>query len=392
MTPLEFLLKLKQLSPDTQLKIAHLGATFEMLSPVLVRNCSATFSTSLSARLTSETALATWLGEPITTVQQWRIQGLQTELIKYRLSAVYDWIVAHIAPMFSAPVTAEKNPDIQFSDIAEVWKMQIPAMKVDDQLVGFFRSVNEESEASCYRLIDVPTCLFQTNEMNNENLDQINDSLVAHGEFSIIVAESIPKAREIYEKWKDNAMPEVRLQFFRSALVHNEEFAEEIADELDTELIRAGFDITFWMWQQLLENDFCSLKEKALIYAFSVADKFGVNLNQPTHILGDHGQEIFNGNISHLLADSQGDFFHLRPFDHCVASYDRLLNCALDLGLQIDKPNNQGISAIRIALAVEEKYGEGKSIFNNFVNKYKLNSRLNSNRVATTYVSRKPTF
>ncbi len=137
MTPLEFLLNLKKLSPDTQLRIAHLGATFEMLSPVLVRNCSATASTSLSARLTSETALATWLSEPITTVQQWRIQGLLPGQIKYHLGAVYEWIVSHIAPMFSAPLTTEKNPDIQFSDIAEVWKMQIPAMKVDNQLVGF---------------------------------------------------------------------------------------------------------------------------------------------------------------------------------------------------------------------------------------------------------------
>jgi len=108
MTPLEFLLNLKKLSPDTQLRIAHLGATFEMLSPVLVRNCSATASTSLSARLTSETALATWLSEPITTVQQWRIQGLLPGQIKYHLGAVYEWIVSHIAPMFSAPLTTEK--------------------------------------------------------------------------------------------------------------------------------------------------------------------------------------------------------------------------------------------------------------------------------------------
>ena len=168
--------------------------------------------------------------------------------------------------------------------------------------------------------------------------------------------------------------------------------AKEIADELDAELIRKGFNITQWFWQQIVENDFCSLKEKALIDAFSLTEECGVNLNEPTHILDDHGQEIFNGNTSHLLADTQGDFFHLRPFDHCVASYDRLLNCALDLELQIDKPNIQGLSALGIALAVEEKYGEGKSIFNNFVRKYKLNSRLNTNSEAKKFVSRKPTF
>ncbi|MDY7539157.1 hypothetical protein RGU72_12930 [Undibacterium sp. 5I1] len=392
MTPLEFLLKLKQLSPDTQLSMAHLGATFEMLSPVVIRKSSPNSSTSLSARLTNETALADWLSEPVATIKQWRIQGSHPTSIKYHLGTVSEWIIAHIVPMFSAPVMAEKNSDVQFDDISEIWKMQIPVMKVDDQLVGFFRSVAEECVPSDYVLIDMPTLSFLPSEMTTEAISTINESLMAHAKFSVVVAKSIPEARAIYEKWKEIATPEVRLQFFRSALLHNEELAKEIADELDAELIRKGFNITQWFWQQIVENEFCSLKENALIYAFLLADEFGVNLNQATHILDDHGQEIFNGNISHLLADTQGDIFHLRPLDYCAASYDRLLNCALDLGFQIDKPNNQGLSALGIALAVEEKYGEGKSIFNNFVRKYKLNSRLNTNSVAKKFVSRKPTF
>lgn len=392
MTPLEFLLKLKQLSPDTQLSMAHLGAIFEMLSPVVIRKSSPNSSTSLSARLTNETALADWLGEPVATIEPWRIQGSHPASIKYHLGTVYEWIIAHIVPMFSAPVTAEKDSDVQFGDIAEIWKMRIPVMKVDDQLVGFFRSVAEECKPSDYALIDLPTLSFPPSQMTKETIPTINESLTAHATFSVSVAESISEATEIYEKWKEIAIPEVRLLFFRSALLHNEELAKEIADKLDAELIRKGFNITLWFWQQIVENDFCSLKENALIDAFSLADEFGVNLNQPTHILDDHGQEIFNGITSHLLADTQGDFFHLRPLDYCAASYDRLLNCALDLGLQIDKPNNHGLSALGIALAVEEKYGEGKSIFNNFVSKYKLNSRLNANKVAKKFVSRKPTF
>lgn len=376
MTPLEFLLKLKQLSPDTQLNMAHLGATFEMLSPVVIRKSSPKSSTSLSARLTNETALADWLGEPVATIEQWRIQGSHPASIKYHLGTLYEWIISHIVPMFAVSVTANQNSDVQFGDIAEIWKMQIPVMKVDDQLVGFFKSVKEECEPSQYSLVEIPTLSFHPSDMTKETISTINESLIAHGNFSIAVADSIIKAREIYEKWKDVAIPEVLLQFFRSALLHSEELAQDIADELEHELIRKGFNITQWFWQQLVENDFCSLKENALIYAFELTEEYGVNLNQLCHIYDDQRQELFHGNSSHLLADTKGEIYQIRPYEQCTVSYGCLLTCVLDLGISVDKPNNHQMTARQIANAVEEKHGHGQSIFKNLIEKYELQKKL----------------
>jgi len=376
MTPLEFLLKLKQLSPDTQLSIAHLGATFEMLSPVVIRKSSPKSSTSLSARLTNETALADWLGEPVATLEQWRIQGSPPASIKYHLGTLYEWIISHIVPMFAASLTAHQNSDVQFGDIAEIWKMQIPVMKVDDQLVGFFKSIKVECEPSQYSLVEIPTLSFHPSDMTKETISTINESLIAHGDFSIAVADSIIEAREIYEKWKDVAIPEVLLQFFRSALLHSEDLAKEIADELEHELIRKGFNITQWFWQQLVENDFCSLKENALIYAFELTEEYGVNLNQLCQIYDDQRQELFHGNSSHLLADTKGEIYQIRPYEQCTVSYGNLLTCVLDLGLSADKPNNHQMTARQIANAVEEKHGHGQSIFKNLIEKYELQEKL----------------
>lgn len=375
MTPLEFLLNLKKISPGTQLGMAHLGAIFEMLSPVIIRKPSPNYSPSLSARLTNETALAEWLGEPIATIEQWRIQGLPSASIKYRLGSVYDWIIAHIVPMFSAPVNAKNQSDVDLGDLAETWQMQIPVMKVDDQLIGFFRSVRAECEPSQYSLVEIPTLSFHPSEMTKETISSINESLIAHGEFSVAIVESAVDARGIYDKWKDIAMPEVLLQFFRSALLHNEELAKAIASELKPELIRKGFNIAQWFWQQLVENDFCSLKENALIYAFELTEEYDINLNQLCHIYDDQRQELFHGNCSHLLADTKGDLYQIRPYEQCTPSYDRLLNCVLDLGLSADKPNNHKITARQIASSVEEKYGQGQSIFKNFIEKYELKEK-----------------
>ena len=375
MTPLEFLLKLKQLSPDTQIGIAHLGAIFEMLSPVIIRKSSPNYSPSLSARLTNETALGEWLGEPIATIEQWRIQGLPSTSIKYRLGSVYDWIIAHIVPMFSAPVHAKNQSDVDLGDLAETWQMQIPVMKVDDQLVGFFRSVRSECEPSQYSLVEIPTLSFHPSEMTKETISSINESLIAHGEFSVAVVESAVEARAIYDKWKDIAMPEVLLQFFRSALLHNEELAKTIASELEPELIRKGFNITQWFWQQVVENDFCSLNQNALIYAFEQTEEYGINLNQLCHIYDDQRQELFHGNCSHLLADTKGDLYQIQPYEQCTPSFDRLLNCVLNLGLSADKQNNHQMTARQIASSVEEKYGQGQSIFKNFIAKYELKEK-----------------
>jgi hypothetical protein len=394
MTPLEFLFKLKNIAPETQLTIAHVGAVFEMLAPVLAGNRSRNSSTSLTARLTSEAALAEWLREPVITIEQWRIQIEHSAPRKYHLGAVYDWIVAHILPMFSASITAEGKSDIQFGDIAEVWKMQIPAMKVDGRLVGFFRSIEEESQPTDYVLVEMPTLSFYPPETAINGAIQINESLIAHAEFSVAVPVSVSRAREIYERWESNTEPEIRLRFFHSALLHETDLAEKIADTLDDELIREGYNPTLWLWlwQQLIEYEFCSLKEDVLTNAFRLADEYGMDLNRLSSIRDNQGQEFFHGGVSHLLADTMGDFSNLQPFNKCVSSYNRLLACVLDLGLQIDVPNKQGLSASDIAQIQDKQYREEEAMFKNFVKKYDLNLKLSHDLGAKSLLKRKPYF
>jgi len=390
MTPLEFLFKLQKLSPDTPLVIAHLGAIFEMLSPVIVREASS--AVALHARLTNEKDLAKWLGQPDTVAQQWRVQGPATSPTKYRLGSVYDWIVAHLIPVFASTSSAENNSDNTLDDMVAAWKMKIPVMLVGDTLVGFFRSIKDESQPSEYRLADISALPFPTGKITKADLSMFRDLLVAHAEFSTAAADSTSTAKMIYEKWKGQAQPEVRLQFFRSALLHDADLVRDIVEGIDTELIHKEFDLTLWLWQQFLENDFCSLKEGALVSALEAAAHNGADLNRLCYLADDHGQEVFHGNIGHLVADTHGDFFHLPRIDQCPGSYDRLLKCALDLGLDTEKKNNQGMTDSSIGTAIEEKYGEGQSPFSNFVMKYKLNLKLQVTSTPTTNRPKKPAF
>ena len=370
MTPLEFLSRLKKLSPDKQLTIAHLGATFEMLAPILALNSSAVSTVSQKKRLTTESGLAKSLGEPITVIEQWRIPGITTPQMKYRFGPVLEWILDHLTPFFSSSVNADGKPDLQFSDIAPSWKMQIPVMKMDGELIGFFRSVAEECAPSDYALVEIPTLPFSQNKISKEDIFKINDSLAALGEFSIEVEKPDNEAQEIYTKIKDNTIPEVRLKFFRSALLHNDKLAKEIADTLDAELIRNEFNITQWFWQQVIENDFCSINENVLIDSFKLAEEYGINVNLLCHIHDDQGHELFHGNISHLFADTKGELYQIHSFEQCSASYEKLLTCVLNFGLSVDKPNNHQLTARHIANVIEEKHGQGQSIFKNRIGKY----------------------
>jgi len=174
-------------------------------------------------------------------------------------------------------------------------------------LIGFFRSVAEECVPLDYAMVATPTLPFSKKNISKEDILKINESLNALSEFSIEVAKPDNEAREIYTQLKGCAIPEVRLQFFRSTLLHDAKLAKEIADALDAELIRNEFNITQWFWQQMVENDPCSLNENALIDAFELTEEYGINLNLLCHIHDDQRHELFHGNTSHLLADTKGD-------------------------------------------------------------------------------------
>ena len=358
------------MSPDKQLTIAHLGATFEMLAPVLALNSSTVFSVSQKKRLTTESGLAKSLGEPITVIERWRIPGITTPQMKYRFRPVLEWILDHLTPFFSSSANADGKPDLQFSDIAPSWKMQIPVMKVDGKLIGYFRSVAEECDPMEYALVDMPTLPFAPKKTSKEDIFKINESFAALGDFGFEVEKPDNEAQDIYAKIKDSTIPEVRLQFFRSTLLYDVKLAREIANTLDTELIRNQFNITQWFWQQAVENSFCSLNENALIDAFELTEEYGINLNLLCHIHDDQRHELFHGNTSHLLADTKGEFYQIHAFEQCSVSYEKLLTCALNLGLSVDKPNSHQLTARHIANVIEEKHGQGQSIFKNRIEKY----------------------
>ena len=242
-------------------------------------------------------------------------------------------------------------------------------------------------------MIEIPTLPFSQHKISKEDIFKINESLAALGEFSIEVAKPNNQAREIYTKLKGSAIPEVRLQFFRSAILHDAKLAKEIADALDAELIHKGFNISQWFWQQVIENDFCSLNENALIDAFELTEEYGINVNLLCHIHDAHKHELFDGNISHLLADTKGEFYQIYSFEQCTTNYEKLLTHVLNLGLSVDKPNNHQLTARHIANVIEEKHGQGQSIFKNRIEKYDSAIKMESTfKLKGSIMKTKPNF
>jgi hypothetical protein len=366
MTPIEFFSRLKQTNPDTPLSIAHLGAVFEMVKTMLVRQPSAI--TPLSARLTDEISLANWLDEPIATIQGWRISAS----IKYRLGSVCDWIAEH--SILNAPSVDTEQA------YAALASSHIPAMLIGEKFLGFFLSLEEETEPAGYELFHIvpneddpwqaKVRALQPSRMPRDEFIYIADSLALLGKFTETIGKSSADAKNIYGELTDEAMPEIRLLFFRSALAFDMALAKMIADALDPELIRKGFSVCAWLWTLLLENPFCELETDVLIDAFAYADESGVNLNQNSHVQDKHQQEVFHGTASHLLADTTGDFYKRHPIDGCTNNYRKLLNFLFTLGLKADKENNQKHTGNSIALAIEEKHGKGQSLFKLAVEQY----------------------
>ena len=97
MTPIEFLARLRLLPTSTPLSLPHVGAVLEMLSAVLDRKPDR--DVVQSARWSQASALAEWLGEPITTIEAWRVDGAAGH--RYELGAVLAWLDEHLVP-FSA--------------------------------------------------------------------------------------------------------------------------------------------------------------------------------------------------------------------------------------------------------------------------------------------------
>lgn len=379
MTPIEFLYRLKQLPADTQINMAQLGAAFEMVSPLLNRSNGAQDNAPVG--IDSEAALAEWLGEPIETMEGWRTEP---ESAHYRLAAVLEWIVHHIVPIEKIALSdSESDAEVlgRLSGYLEDW---IPCVIIDGRFVGFFRSLEDETPPTDYELLRADVLALEPSLMAEEDIKNVVPSLEALGKFKTEILTSAILARNIYNEWKGKAMPEVLLQFFRAALGHNEKLACDIAMELDEKLIRKGVNITAWLWEQLVSVGFCRLEHNLVCNAFVNARDLGVPINQNVKIVDARHSVVFHCTASHLLADTTGGTYRLKPIEGCDEEYRGTLTELLNLGLNVDIPNDRNLTARKIAEAIVVNPAVGRSIFKEVVDAYELSRKLG------TTLSKKP--
>lgn len=146
MTALEFLARLRLLPASTPLSLPHVAAALEMLSTVLGRQPNS--DVAQRERWTDEVALAQWLGEPVGTVEGWRLEAAGKQ--QYLLGAVIDWLDGHMVALMGS----EAGTDEDATRIAEAcWTSLIPALEVDGHLIGFFRSLHLEMEPQGYVIV-----------------------------------------------------------------------------------------------------------------------------------------------------------------------------------------------------------------------------------------------
>eukprot|EP01037_Dinobryon_pediforme_P020710 gene20710-21399_t len=354
MTPIEFLYKLKQLPDETTLHFTHVGAVFEMLSPVLIRKPVEGITNTLERRLTDEAALAAWLGEPVSTIQEWRMNDSQGKTARFSLLSVCEWIYDHILPLLAQPVAQGEVLSINSTEINAYWKSSIPAMVINDSLTGFFWSLETDIVPTDYTVLEDPNTLsLQPAEMAGQDLSKICESLDDHAVFTGKVGQSHEEALHIYEKWKTTAMPEVLLQFFRSALGKDDSLAREIGAKLNSDLIRKGFNITAWLWNHLLASNANQVQKMQFTDCCETAIKYRVDINQNVDIFDLSEKSVFNGNVSHLLADTRGRNFRLEPATKYFDDYQSSLRTLFEAGLNIDKLNREKHTGRSIAANIE---------------------------------------
>jgi hypothetical protein len=377
MTPIEFLYKLKELPEETTLHFTHVGAVFEMLSPVLIRKPVEGAAHELGSRLTDETALAAWLGEPLSTIQEWCVNDSKGQTARFRLLSVCEWIYDHILPLLAQPVAQGEVLSINSAEINAYWKSSIPAMVINDNLIGFFWSLETDIVPTDYTVLDDPNTLsLQPAEMAGQDLSKISESLDDHAVFTAKVGQSHEQALHIYEKWKNTAMPEVLLQFFRSALGKDDLLARKIGDKLNSDLIRKGFNITAWLWNHLLASNVNQVQKMQFTDCCETAIKYRVDINQNVDIFDLSEKPVFNGNVSHLLADTKGRNFRLEPATKYFDDYLSSLRTLFEAGLSIDKANKQKHTGRSIATNIELIDGTGQSEFLSVFEKFETNVRL----------------
>ena len=368
MTPIEFLHRMKQLPADTQLNFHQVIAAFDMLSPMLDLS-HPPHDPALHA-IHDEQGLAEWLNEPASTVEAWHGEDSH-----YRLSPVLEWVDRHLVSIGSM-IDAGADEFRIGEKVAPYFEEWLPCLLIENQYVEYFDSLGAKGKPNEHRIFRTDVLALETTRMSKQKIDDVMQSFEALGDFRSMIASSASGARNIYEAWKDKAVPEVLEQFLVVALGHDHGLATEISNALENPIDLKRFKLAAWLWEKWMLK--CSgLKSVDIEGAIAFVTSRGVSVNQHAQVLDSRGAEVFQGTAAHLLADTMGDEFRLPPLHAgCDSLYGVVLARLLDLGLDIKKPNNRKLTACEIANKVEAKHGSGTSPFKEMVGNFEDNKGL----------------
>ena len=370
MTPIEFLHRMKQLPADTQLNFHQVIAAFDMLSPMLDLS-HPPHDPALHA-IHDEQGLADWLNEPASTVEAWHGEDSH-----YRLSPVLEWVDRHLVSIGSM-IDAGADEFRIGEKVAPYFEDWLPCMLIENQYVEYFDSLGAKEKSDEHRLFRTDVLALETTRMSKQKIEDVMQSFEALGDFRSMIASSASGARNIYEAWKDKAVPEVLEQFLVVALGHDHGLATEISNALENPVDLKRFKLAAWLWEKWMLK--CrGLKSVDIEWAIAFVTNRGVSVNQHAQVLDSRGAEVFQGTSAHILADTMGDAFGLPPLQNgCASSHGLVLRSLLDLGLDIDKPNNRKLTSRKIADKVEVKHGAGTSPFKKMVDARELKGRLDT--------------
>ncbi|CAJ0787153.1 MAG: hypothetical protein I4O36_05795 [Ralstonia pickettii] len=370
MTALEFLARLRLLPASTPLSLPHVAAALEMLSTVLGRQPNS--DVAQRERWTDEVALAQWLGEPVGTVEGWRLEAAGKQ--QYLLGAVIDWLDGHMVALMGS----EAGTDEDATRIAEAcWTSLIPALEVDGHLIGFFRSLHLEMEPQGYVIVygDDMRAL-ETARLTPEHATNLMAGYRALADFAQQLSTSPNQALAIWHGVQDIVSPHLALQFFLATIGRDYDVAMEIVAGLDNTLLRSRWHLGCWLWELLLNHEFSNLNAGTLLSAFAFAISRGIDINIVKGNKDSLGYPVFNGTAAHLLADTHGDHFRAdlhRGFDEQV--YKEFLCGLLGRSLDIDLANFGGLTARDIDESVQSKHGR-RNPFGKVLNAYMLHDKL----------------
>ncbi|MDR8725732.1 hypothetical protein [Burkholderia pseudomultivorans] len=368
MTALEFLARLRQLPDSTPLSFPHVAAALEMLSSVLVSRPNDVVEQR--QRWTDEAALAQWLGEPVGTIEGWRLDAAAGKR-QYRLKAVIEWLDGHTVALTGTDENAARMAEACWTDL-------IPALEVDGHLIGFFRSFHLEMEAHGYVIVqDDDTRALETARLTPEHAAALMGNYQALADFAQQLSTSPNQALAIWRSVQDAVSPHLALQFFLAAVGRDYDVAKEIVADLDDALLRNRWHLGCWLWELLLNHEFRSLNADTLRAAFAFAIDRGIDINMVKGNKDSLGYPVFNGTAAHLLADTYGDHFRVdlhRGFGE--QTYGEFLCGLLDYRLDVDLANFGGLTARGISDSARSNHDD--SPFGKILNAYRLHSKLDS--------------